>query len=325
MSKLNWATVAATAIGLAVAIWMLGRIGVHQVFAVLAHLGLGGFLLFLLSWGAVLFALGAAWSTARTRPHDHALSFVWARTVREAANDLLPFSQIGGLVLGLKTLTGAGVAPVKVYAATIIDLTTEIASQLLLVLVGVGIAIHWLVDARAYADMRITIWVGMAMLCLLCASVLFLRTPMLKLAVRMADRVVPAAGAMIAEVRIELAVFEKSAFAILPSFVWNMIAWLLSVFCVWLALLLLGHPIDPLRALALEALISVVRSSAFLIPGAVGAQEAGYVLLAGLFGLDPQAALALSLLKRARDFVVGVPTLLIWQAAQFRKRVAPVA
>jgi hypothetical protein len=47
-------------------------------------------------------------------------------------------------------------------------------------------------------------------------------------------------------------------------------------------------------------------------------QEAGYALLAPLVGIDPAAALALSLVRRARDVVVGVPTLLIWQAREMR-------
>ena len=48
--------------------------------------------------------------------------------------------------------------------------------------------------------------------------------------------------------------------------------------------------------MALEALISVVRSGAFLIPGAIGAQEIGYAALAPLVGLPPETALAVSLL-----------------------------
>ena len=74
--------------------------------------------------------------------------------------------------------------------------------------------------------------------------------------------------------------------------------------------------------LALEALISVVRSGAFLVPGSLGIQEVGYVLLAKIVGLDPGAALALSLLKRGRDVAIGVPTLLLWQAALIRHRKA---
>jgi hypothetical protein len=39
-------------------------------------------------------------------------------------------------------------------------------------------------------------------------------------------------------------------------------------------------------------------------------QEGGYLLLAPLAGLPPDAALALSLAKRARELLLGVPGLL---------------
>ena len=35
---------------------------------------------------------------------------------------------------------------------------------------------------------------------------------------------------------------------------------------------------------------------------------------------DAAAALALSLVKRARDVTLGVPTLLVWQAGEMRRR-----
>ena len=49
------------------------------------------------------------------------------------------------------------------------------------------------------------------------------------------------------------------------------------------------------------------------MPGALGVQEAGYALLMPLFGLPAEMGLAVSLLKRARDIVIGVPVLLAWQ------------
>ena len=45
-------------------------------------------------------------------------------------------------------------------------------------------------------------------------------------------------------------------------------------------------------------------------------QEASYALLGPLFGIAPPTAIALSLLKRARDVALGVPILLAWQFAE---------
>jgi hypothetical protein len=58
-------------------------------------------------------------------------------------------------------------------------------------------------------------------------------------------------------------------------------------------------------------------------------QEWGYAMLAPLFGLPQEMGVAVSLLKRAREIVLGVPALLYWQAvegrAAFRDAEAPNA
>ena len=84
----------------------------------------------------------------------------------------------------------------------------------------------------------------------------------------------------------------------------------------------MGVTIGPVAVIAIESLIFAVRSIAFVVPGALGVQEGAYLLLAPLFGLDPQVAVALSLLKRARDLTIGVPALLLWQASEGRKLLA---
>ena len=56
-----------------------------------------------------------------------------------------------------------------------------------------------------------------------------------------------------------------------------------------------------------------IRSVAFLVPNAVGVQEGAYILLGASFGLTPEMALALSLLKRARDLTLGLPAIASWQ------------
>jgi hypothetical protein len=56
-----------------------------------------------------------------------------------------------------------------------------------------------------------------------------------------------------------------------------------------------------------------------MVPNALGVQEGGLVLLGGMFGIGPDAALALSLVKRGRDLVIGVPALLAWQLVEGRR------
>jgi len=56
--------------------------------------------------------------------------------------------------------------------------------------------------------------------------------------------------------------------------------------------------------------IATLAAALFAVPGALGVQEGGYLLLAPLVGLPADAALALSLAKRARELILGLPGLL---------------
>ena len=96
---------------------------------------------------------------------------------------------------------------------------------------------------------------------------------------------------------------------------------LLVVLLVELAVLVHGVELV-LQELALEALLCTLRSIAAFVPAALGVQEAGYAMLAPLFGLPAELGLAVSLLKRAREIVIGVPALIYWQVIESRKALA---
>src|SRR5262249_23165632 len=99
----------------------------------------------------------------------------------------------------------------------------------------------------------------------------------------------------------------------LASSVVHMIGWLVGVLEVYIALGWIGHPVTIGEALVIESLVQAVRGAAFVIPSALGAQEAGLILLCGIFAIPPDQALALSLVKRAADLMVGVPGLVALQ------------
>jgi uncharacterized membrane protein YbhN (UPF0104 family) len=88
------------------------------------------------------------------------------------------------------------------------------------------------------------------------------------------------------------------------------VGWLVGTGEVFLILQLLGHPVSWVTALLLESLGQAIRGAAFAIPGALGVQEGGYLLLAPFAGLSPDSALALSLAKRSRELLLGLPGLL---------------
>ena len=106
------------------------------------------------------------------------------------------------------------------------------------------------------------------------------------------------------------------------SFLIHCAGWVASAISTWIALLLMGVHVRVTSVLAIESLICAARSIAFLVPNAIGIQEAAYAAVAPLFGIGSEVGLAISLLKRVRDVAVGVPILLLWQGAESRRFLA---
>jgi glycosyltransferase 2 family protein len=67
--------------------------------------------------------------------------------------------------------------------------------------------------------------------------------------------------------------------------------------------------------LIVEAVIQALSSSAFVVPGALGVPEGGFLAIGTLLGFSPE----LALMRRARDVLVFLPALVIWQVAAGRR------
>jgi uncharacterized membrane protein YbhN (UPF0104 family) len=96
---------------------------------------------------------------------------------------------------------------------------------------------------------------------------------------------------------------------------WRLLGWLWGGVEVWLAFWLLGHPIGVAEAVIVECLAQATRSAGFMLPGGLGAQEGGIMAGALMLGIGIDLALAVALLKRARELAYGVPGLIAWSLA----------
>ena len=83
----------------------------------------------------------------------------------------------------------------------------------------------------------------------------------------------------------------------------HMFIWFVGVLEIWVGLSLIGAPRSLGAAIAIEAVGHAVKAAGFLIPGAWGVQEGGYIALCAAFGISSPTAIALSLVKRIPDFV----------------------
>jgi hypothetical protein len=95
--------------------------------------------------------------------------------------------------------------------------------------------------------------------------------------------------------------------------------WIGSGLWLWAVLAVLGVSPGLWQAVAIQALVEGLRSAALLVPASVGIQEAGYAVLAPVFGFPAEIGIAVSLLRRGRDVVVALPVILIWQVIEGRR------
>jgi len=110
-----------------------------------------------------------------------------------------------------------------------------------------------------------------------------------------------------------------------PSGLLHALCWALGGLEAWVTLRLMGMPVTVIEALAIDSLVTSLRTFGFFMPAALGVQEAAYVLICGLFGLSPGHAMAFSLVRRARDVLLGLIGLAVWQNLEVRRARQPVS
>jgi glycosyltransferase 2 family protein len=318
--------VLALALGLIGAVALVIWFGAGAIGAAVAGLGWLGFVALCLVHAPVVALLGLGWRVClKPVAAASSLGMIWARVLRDAGAEVLPFSEIGGMVIGARAAILAGVSGAEAAASTLVDLTTEAVAQLAFIALGLLALARLRPDAAVLRPALI----GLIACAALIGGAAFSlrRSPWLsRLARGGATRWLKSFG----EVDNALAALGESAerpWALVASFALHLAAWLGVAFEAWFALWLMGAPISMQGAVAMESLLFASRSLAFFMPNALGVQEGAYALLAPLVGLSPADALALSLIKRARDLVIGGPALLIWQRAEaarlWRRRAGP--
>jgi len=81
---------------------------------------------------------------------------------------------------------------------------------------------------------------------------------------------------------------------------------------IWFVLRVVGHPIDAGAAVIMESLMQALRHAAFVVPAGIGVQEAALIAIGQVLGVGTDMALTVSLAKRIREILCGVPPLASW-------------
>jgi putative membrane protein len=304
---------AGMALGTAIVIWL----GAGQIWQTLLRIGWRG-LAYVLLWQLAVFLPQAAgwWALC---PGTRLARIYWARLVREGGLTCLPLSAVGGLAFGTRAAMLAGAGWARAAASGVVDTVTEGVSLVPFVLFGLVM----LGERRAGAPQAELIGGGLAVLAAAGAAGWLLRARLAGLGERVLAGLLRRwredAAARAAELHRELAALFHHRLRFWSAVALHAAGWAAGAGNIWIGYRLLGARPTVAEALALEGLFSGALSVGLLVPGALGVQELSYVGIGRLFGLPAPLSLALSLIRRARDLLIGGPALLSWQALEARR------
>ena len=293
--------------------------------AMLHALDSGGLqLLWLVPYRALFFALYALGWLALLGPYDPRRRagvgyLVWVTAVREAVDRLLPVASVGGGVVGVRLLRWRGLATVPVSATVIVEMVTTLVTVYLFTGLGLLLLVEFDATGRDYHRLLLAFTLTLPVPV---ATVLLLRFG--SAFGRLQKFLRPMVGESMTSEQAESLDHELRACLRrgrrwLASGALQFAALISGCFEIWFALRLFGHPVSWATALVLESMTQAVRHLAFVVPAGLGVQEAGLVIFGQAFGISGELALAVSMAKRIREVLCGLPALISWQWSESRR------
>lgn len=234
-----------------------------------------------------------------------------SRLLRDAGDNLLVFLPGLGEVIGARALVLSGGRTRAAVTASALDKFAETLAQVpYIIFAGVILLRGWREDwTEALPGGAAVALVAAAIVAIMVAVWLVLRARH-GFAGRFAAWIRGHAGLLLAEM-------ETQKAGMPASLALHFVAWIMGGVQIWMAAQALGFDIGLYEGIALESAAYAGRAILFFIPAGLVTQEAGLVAAGLIFGLAPAEALALGLVLRLRDVVLGVP-LLAWPLHEYR-------
>jgi len=316
---MKWGVLVALLAGLIAAFYLIWAIGFSAVIASIARAGFGGLALLCLYALLVFLALALAWYFLLPPAERRPLRELYlGRLVRDSIAEISPFSPVGGMVAAARLMILKGMNPAYAAASVAADATTEAMAQAVFLAFGLGLGFTQFRHLQGSGPLTEAMLVVLLLAVPGIALLIFLQKRGAGFAQRIAGRFFPQVKEGVSFQAAIEALYDSPQ-RLAASAALHLVGWIAAGGGTFLAFRLVGGRVTLLNAIALEALLCAIRSIAAFVPAAIGVQEAGYAMLAPLFGLPAEMGLAVSLLKRAREIVLGVPALIYWQAFESRK------
>jgi putative membrane protein len=311
--------VAAALAGIVVAAYLIFHTGPGAIVTAVASVGWGGFAILCICALALLVVMGSAWFVLIPDVQQSSVAtFIWGRLIRDSVAEVLPFSQFGGILIGARAIVLRGVPPPLAFASSVVDVTTDMMAQIVFIVIGVSLLVIRFGTA-SNTGIIVTATFGVVLAAAGSVAFIVLQRRGLRPAERLAARWLPRTVKQIRPFARAIDAVYDSPLRLALSASIHLVGWLASALVTLIAVRLIGGKIDLVSVIAIDSMLSALRSVAIFVPAALGVQEAGYAMLMPLFGLPAEIGLAVSLLKRAREIATGLPALLLWQAMEGRR------
>jgi putative membrane protein len=245
----------------------------------------------------------------------------WMRWIGESVSTLVPSAAVGGDVVRARLAALHG-APISTSAASVlVDITLGVFVQIVFTLLGLALIVT---STGRQSFVRPTLIGAVIGVLAIIGFYVVQRLGMFRFIGKMISRLANAedwhslvhSGHTLDEAIRKQYTRRSGVFGCCA---WTAISLILGSGEIWIALHALGLQATLVNAVILQSMVLAIRSAVFPVPGALGVQEGGYVIVGNLLGIPGDAAFALSLIARVRELILGIPGLIAWQLIEARR------
>jgi putative membrane protein len=245
----------------------------------------------------------------------------WMRWIGESVSTLVPSATVGGDVVRARLAALHGTRIPTAAASVLVDITLGVFVQIVFTLLGLGLLVA--VTGRQGLVRPTLIGAVIGVLAIIGFYVVQ-RLGMFRFIGKMISRLANAedwhslvhSGHTLDEAIRRL--YARRG-GVMGCCAWTAASLVFGSGEIWIALHALGLAATLVNAVILQSMVLAIRSAMFPVPGALGVQEGGYVVVGNLLGIPGDAAFALSLIARVRELILGIPGLIAWQVIEARR------
>ncbi|HSS15435.1 MAG TPA: flippase-like domain-containing protein [Candidatus Dormibacteraeota bacterium] len=315
-------------------VWLLGlagaalftvlllRQGLPQVGAAFAAAGWAIAAVILYHFAVPLFLDTLAWWALFPKSDRLPLrKLLWMRWIGESVSTLVPSATVGGDIVRARLAAINGASLPVAAGSVLVDITLGVFTQAAFTLLGVVLLVEVTGQKNFIRPTLIGTLIGVVGV----AGFYFVQRMgmfrfLAKIIARLANSpewqsLVQGGETLDQTVR---ALYARRK-ALIACCAWTIISLVAGSGEIWIALHALDLRATFINALILQSMVLTIRSAAFAVPGGLGVQEGGYLVVGNLLGIPGDAAFALSLIARVRELALGIPGLISWQIFEARR------